>query len=245
MGQRRNSPLPHFVFRGHRTGDVVSKDGTGRRSGPYKRKLAAALRSLSVEVVSAEAPGEVFQEAAEAIERFIKGLIEQPRRVRRVGRFESKRDPSGKEFDYGMMDLSPLSGSANPLAPPMRIVNEEENRAVGVVTFPATYGLGSGVVHSGFLAATMDEVLGAVLVRMGRPPMTGILDVRFRSPCPVEREVRIEGWVRRVSRQFVFTEASVHVGGRAVADGDAVFFIVGEETYERLSEERNEKISVS
>lgn len=244
MGQRRNSPLPRFVFRGHRTGDVVSKDGTGRRSGPCKRKLAAALRSLSVQIVSAEAPGEVFQEAAEAIERFIKGLIEQPRRIRRVGRFESKRAPSGREFDYGMMDLSPLSGSANPLAPPMKIVNEEENRAVGIVTFPVTYGLGSGVVHSGFLAATMDEVFGALSARMDRPPMTGILDVRFRSPCPVEKEVRIEGWVKRAGKQIVFTEASVQVGGRIVADGDAVFFVVEEETYERLSEERNEKIRV-
>jgi acyl-coenzyme A thioesterase PaaI-like protein len=195
-------------------------------------------------VVNAEAPGELFQQAAEAIESIVKGLIEQPRRVRRVGRVESRRDPSGREFDYGMMDLSPLSGSANPLAPPMKIVNEEGNRTVGVVTFPATHGLESGTVHRGFLAATMDEVLGAVLARMGRPPMTGILDVRFRSPCPIEREVRIEGRVRRVSRQFVFTEASVHVEGRAVADGDAVFFIVGEETYERLSEERNEKIRV-
>jgi acyl-coenzyme A thioesterase PaaI-like protein len=48
--------------------------------------------------------------------------------------------------------------------------------------------------------------------------------------------------VRRIGKQIVFTEASVHAEGRAVADGNAVFFIVGEETYERLSEERNEKI---
>lgn len=242
MGQRRDSPLPRFIFRGRRTEEIVSKDETGRRSGPYKRRLAAALRSLNVEVVNAEAPGEVFQEAAEAIEGFTKGLTEQPRRTRRVGHRESNRDPSGIEFDYGMMDLSPLSGSANPLAPPMKIKNEENNRVVGVVTFPASYGLGSGAVHNGYLAAAMDEILGAVLAWMGRPPMTGILDVQFRSPCPAEKEVRIEGWVKRAGKQIVFTEASVRVDGRIVADGDAVFFIVGEDTYERLSEERNEKI---
>jgi acyl-coenzyme A thioesterase PaaI-like protein len=223
---------------------MVSKYEDGRRSGPYKRKLAAALRSLSVEVVKADAPGEVFQEAAEAIESFAKRLTEQPRRKRRVGHRESQRDPSGREFDYGMMDLSPLSGGANPLAPPMKVKREEGDRAVGVVTFPATYGWGSGTVNKGFLAATMDEVFGAVLAWMGRPPMTGILEVRFRSPCPVGEEVRIEGWVRRVSGQIVFTEAIVHAKGRAVADGEGVFFIVGEETYERLSEERNDKIPV-
>jgi acyl-coenzyme A thioesterase PaaI-like protein len=235
---------PVLFFGSNRTGDIVGKCESGRRSGPHKRRLAAALRSLNIEVVNAEAPEEVFLEAAEAIEGFTKGLKEQPRRIRRVGHRAGKRDPSGSEFDYGMMDLSPLSGSANPLAPPMKIGNEEKDRAVGVVTFPAIYGLGPGSVHNGFLAATMDEVFGAVLARMGRPPMTGILDVRFRSPCPVEKEVRIEGWVRRESGQIVFTEASVTVEGRAVADGDAVFFIVGEEAYERLSQERNERIRI-
>jgi acyl-coenzyme A thioesterase PaaI-like protein len=197
-----------------------------------------------VELVNAEAPGEVFEEAAETIEGFTNRLKAQPRRKRRVGQRASKRAPRGSEFDYGMMDLSPVSGSANPLAPPVKIENEEVKRAVGIVTFPATYGLGSGSVRNGFLAATMDEVLGAILTRMGRPPMTGILDLRFHSPCPVEKEVRIEGWAKRVSGQIVFTEASVTVEGRAVADGDAVFFVVGEETYERLSEERNERIRV-
>jgi acyl-coenzyme A thioesterase PaaI-like protein len=126
----------------------------------------------------------------------------------------------------------------------MKINSEEENRAFGVVTFPATYGPGSGVVRNGYLAGTVDEVLGSVLARMGRPPMTGILEVRFLRPCPVEEEVRIEGWVRRLGKQIVFMEGSVHAEGQAVADGKAVFFVVGEETYERLSEERNEKIRV-
>lgn len=216
----------------------------GGRSGPEKRRLAAALRSLSVEVVDSDGSGGIYREAAEAIEAFTERLRQEPRRIRYVGLRESDARGGVREFDFGIMDLSPVSGVANPLAPPLKVEHRDGNRAVGVVTFPATFGIGSGCVHNGYVAAAADEVLSAMLVRMGRPIMTGILNVRFLRPCPVYEELRIEGRVRRVSGEFVFTEARARTKTRAVADADAVFFVLGEEQYRHFAEQRNNKLGI-
>lgn len=214
------------------------------KSGPHKRRLAAALRSLSVEVVNCDASGRVYREASEAIEGFTERLRDQPRRMRRVGFRESEASRGNGVFDFGMMDLSPMSGLANPLAPPLKVEHRDKNRAIGIVTFPASFGTRSGCVHNGYLAAAMDEILGAILARMGQPVMTGILDMRFLRPCPVDKELQIEGWVRRVSGEIVFTEASARTEAWAVADADAVFFVVGEEQYKLFAEERNGNLGI-
>ena len=212
------------------------------KSGPQRRRLAAALRLLSVEGVNSDGPKEVYAEAAEMLEEVVKGLRKEPRRMRRVG-FRQGKDGFGKrEFDFGMVDLSPVSGLANPLAPPLRVQRNEEKRATGTVVYPGSVRTGTGWVHHGYVAASVDEVFGAVLAWMGQPIMTGILDVRFLRPCPVEEEVRIDGWVRRESGGVVFTEARVEVAEGLVAEAHAVFFIVGEDQYKRFEEQRNRKL---
>ena len=215
-----------------------------KKSGPQRRRLAAALRMLGVEAVNSDGPEEVYGEAAEMLEEVVKQLREQPRRMRRVGFRQGKDDFGRREFDFGMADLSPVSGLANPLAPPLRVHRKEEKRAMGTVVFPGSVRAGAGWAHHGYVAASVDEVFGAVLAWMGQPIMTGILDVRFLRPCPVEEEVRIEGWVRREIAGVVFTEARVEVAAGPVAEANAVFFIVGEDQYRRFAEERNRKLPI-
>lgn len=214
------------------------------KSGLERRRLAEALRSLSVESVCSDGSAELYQDAAETLEGLVKGLRRRARRVRCVGFREGRKSGVGRQFDFGMIDLSPVSGASNPIAPPLKVEHEEEKRAVGTVMFPASGGTGAGTVHHGHLAASVDEVFGAVLARMGQPVMTGILEVRFLIPCRLGEEVRVEGWVRRVSGEVVFMEGRVHAGGCLVAEADAVFFIVGEAPYKRFAEERNKKLHV-
>ena len=215
-----------------------------KESGPQRRRLAAALRMLGVEAVNSDGSEEVYGQAAETLEEVVKRLRGQPRRMRRVGFLQGKEGFGRREFDFGMVDLSPVSGLANPLAPPLRVRRKEEKRAMGTVVFPGSVRTGAGCAHHGYVAASVDEVFGAVLAWMGQPIMTGILDVRFLRPCPVEEEVRIDGWVRREIAGVVFTEARVEAAAGPVAEANAVFFIVGEDQYKRFAEERNRKLLV-
>jgi acyl-coenzyme A thioesterase PaaI-like protein len=199
---------------------------------------------VNVEAVNSDGPEEVYAEAAETLEEVVKGLRKQPRRMRSVGFRQGKEEFGRREFDFGMVDLSPVSGLANPLAPPLRVQRKEEKRAMGTVVFPGSVRTGAGWAHPGYVAASLDEVFGAVLAWMGQPIMTGILDVRFLRPCPLEEEVRIDGWVRREIAGAIFTEARVEVAAGPVAEANAVFFVVGEDQYRRFAEERNRKLPI-
>ncbi len=212
-----------------------------KASKSTRRTLAAVLRALNLEAVNPAAPADFLRNGAADLEALTKRMKEHPLRRRRVGFRKTESDLEGREFDYGMQDLSPLSGTSNPLAPPVRVDNRAERHAVGVVTFPATFASPSGSLHNGHLAAAIDEVFGATLARLGKPAMTGILDVRFDRACPIEKEVRIEGGVRRISGSTIFTEATVFAEGRSLAKADAVFFVVGEITLRELTVERNRR----
>jgi len=112
--------------------------GGVKKSGQERRRLVAALRMLSVEAVDSDGPEEVYGEGAETLEEVVKRLREQPRRMRRVGFRQGKEGFGRREFDFGMVDLSPVSGLANPLAPPLRVQRRGEKRAMGTVVFPGS-----------------------------------------------------------------------------------------------------------
>ncbi len=211
-----------------------------RKSGPERRRLAVAVRSLCVHFTEADPTEDVLGKAAEVVAGCAGRLAERPRRLRHVGYYKRVGKGGARGFDFGMSDLSPVSGAANPLAPPLRIKHAEKGRAVGTAAFPSFYGTGLGTVRNGYLAAAADEVFGAVLARLGQPIMTGILEMRFLLPCPADRKVQIDGQVKRNSGQVIFTEAVLRAGERPVAEAEAVFFVVGEEQYKRFAAERNQ-----
>ena len=108
------------------------------KSGKHRQRLAKALRALSAEVVAGDVPDDFFLEAGKDLEAFRQTLKTRPRRYRRVGFIDSETGGQGKEFNYGIMDFSPLSGTANPLSPPLHIRREKNNRVIGMVNFPAS-----------------------------------------------------------------------------------------------------------
>ena len=92
-------------------------------------RLAAALRNLFAEVVTCDAPDEVFIEIAEAAEVFVHKLEQYPRRVRVFAdKLEDEIRIIDNRINYGdLVHFSPMSGPANPIAPPMNIFKEDDN----------------------------------------------------------------------------------------------------------------------
>jgi acyl-coenzyme A thioesterase PaaI-like protein len=199
----------------------------------HRRRLAQALRELCTELVACDAPDEMFLEAVEKVEAFVERLRAEPRRVRVVGKSleEEIRIEDGR-YHYGdLLDFSPLAGSANPLAPPMIVHKATEDTLVGRVTFSAAFEGGPGLAHGGCVAAAFDELLGLAQSMTGEAGMTSKLKVRYRSPCPLNRELRMEGKVRARQGRRIVTLGTMHAGDRLVADGEATFIVLEEEAY--------------
>ncbi len=136
------------------------------------------------------------------------------------------------------LDRSPLIGTLNPIAVPLRIVTETDAdgtvNAVGRVTFGSPYEGPPGCVHGGFIAAAFDEVLGVSQSTSGNPGMTVNLSINYRSPTPLRKEIVFRGRIESISGRKIFTVGTLHHGEILCAEATAIFVSMRPELFERL-----------
>jgi len=210
------------------------KNSQSKGSLAHRQKFAETLRTLHAEVVACDAPDEMFMEAAETAEALIKQLKDKPRRVRVISaKLEEEIRMEGKKINYGeLFDFSPLSGSANPVAPPLTILKEDDDTMVGQINFSAAYEGGPGLVHGGYIAAVFDELLGLTQSLTGKAGMTANLKVRYRNPCPLHTALRMKGRVHSIEGRKIITRGTMHAADQIVADAEATFIVLDRETFE-------------
>jgi acyl-coenzyme A thioesterase PaaI-like protein len=195
-------------------------------------RLANAIRETVALLMESDAPADELLAAAERAEHFNERLSRGPKGRPLWGYAEASTSGNPRAF----YDSSPLSGPANPLAPPLEMeVNGAE--IVGRVTFGVAYEGPPGHVHGGVVAAAFDELLGYVQSTTGHPGMTGTLMVRYRRPTPLNVELRLRGSVERVEGRKIITRGTLHHGEALCAEAEAVFVSVERERFERLAEQ--------
>jgi acyl-coenzyme A thioesterase PaaI-like protein len=199
-----------------------------------RRRFAQAVRDLCAETVACDARDEVFGEIADTVETLAEKLRAEPRRIRRVAEsLDEEIRMEGKRFHYGdLLDFSPLAGLSNPLAPPMRIYKEDA-RLTATLGFSSAFEGGPGLAHGGYVAAAFDELLGLTQSLTGEAGMTGRLKIRYRSPCPLNTELRMEGRVKKREGREIVARGTMHAGDQLVADGEATFVVLEEEVYRK------------
>ncbi len=218
---------------------IVRWEGEGGVTGIWaaRRRLAYALRRVIEQLTSVDAPERELDAAAERIEEWADTLAAHPERRRYEGFSESATahdvPEGGTHFDW-----SPLIGHANPLAPPITMQSDADGRVTGRVRFGTAYEGPPGSLHGGFVAAAFDEVLGYAQALTGNPGMTGTLTVRYRSPTPLEQELRFEAWVERIEGRKIFAKSTLHAGERLCAEAEGIFISVDRERFRELIAER-------
>ena len=140
--------------------------------------------------------------------------------------------------DHGdYVNHSPIVGRANPVAPPVEMWLEGD-RVVGRAVLGDAYEGPPDHVHGGFVAAMLDEILGYVQSLGGNPGMTGRLNVAYRAPTPLHRELRLEGRVERVDGRKTHTHATIHDGDRLCAEAEGLFVAIGREAFEAMAADK-------
>ena len=84
-----------------------------------------------------------------------------------------------------------------------------------------------GVCHGGIVATMVDEVSCAAAVFIhGQPVVTGELSIRYRRPCPVEKEIQLKAWVVEEHARYVVIDAEIRCQEELVARSSGKFFFV-------------------
>jgi acyl-coenzyme A thioesterase PaaI-like protein len=178
-------------------------------------ELADAARALLSRLARTRASDEQLSEVTSALLRAGRALDEAPEQCGYLRSIEGALTGLG-----ALSELGPFTGRLHALAPLGRLTLGTK-RAEALVTYDSAHEGAPGFVHGGFIAAYFDEMLG--VVQRDTLRMTVSLEMRYRAPTPLHREVRYTSWLERVDGRKAFVAGALHEGDRLCAEASAVF----------------------
>jgi uncharacterized protein (TIGR00369 family) len=162
--------------------------------------LAARTRELAEAVVLSEAAiGELDAAAAEIANLAARlGVRRRPGPLRSAAGAGDGRQPH-----------SPVTGEANPVAPPIKIATTPGGTARTEFTLGPLYQGPPGAVHGGVCAAILDSLLGSAAAAGNRPGMTARLALSYLRPTPLGVPLVAEAWIRGVERRTTIVDGRI------------------------------------
>jgi len=197
-------------------------------------RVGDATRRVIERLVATKATNEELESIAVEIESVATALERYP-----MGRtYEGFSEAANSGSPGGFFDHSPISGVANPIAPPLQFEIPDvdasgEQRIIGRANFGSAYEGPPGCVHGGYLAAAFDELLGRAQSLGGNPGMTANLNINYRKPTPLKRDLEFEAVLRKIDGRKVYTRGTCKYGGIVTAEADALFVSIN---FEKLAE---------
>jgi hypothetical protein len=184
-----------------------------------RRRAASTLRRLHV----ALATRDVSAEALDALTAQLEALTGELERGKEVpGVLAHVQGGGMARFSAMARELNPLSGLANPVAPPLEMWRDQ-TRAWGSVCFGWPYEGPPGTVHGGFIAATFDQFLGFAQGLGDGSGVTGKLEVRFVRPTPLHATLRLEAQLRERIGRLTYMQGRLSHDGVVTAKAKAMF----------------------
>lgn len=118
---------------------------------------------------------------------------------------------------------NPVAGPANPLSPPALIKVAEDGSVYADVVMRPIHEGPPGGVHGGFVAALLDQVLGAANIVSGVGAMTASLTIQYRRPTPIDVPLRVQARTESIDERRVNTTGEIVHDGVVTAEAKGLF----------------------
>jgi acyl-coenzyme A thioesterase PaaI-like protein len=189
----------------------VASDGTDATAVA----LADAVRRLLAATILTAADEAAQRDATAAIEAAA-AQLEQQQRAALPG-----LDPEA--MSKGHRPYSPVIGLANPIAPPMTVDIVGDGEVEAHVTLGPLHEGPPGVVHGGWVATLLDQLLGHAIAAAGVVGFTSELTVRYRRPTPHSVPLTLLGHFRGVEGRVIEAAGEIYANGEVTAEATARF----------------------
>ncbi|MDF2824625.1 MAG: thioesterase superfamily protein [Mycobacterium sp.] len=190
------------------THDATSDDEYERQRA-YFGPFTDAVRDLLDATIRTEVGDDIIREAQATIEAVTARL-----RTQQIdGAYGVRFSAEGRSRSWG----NPVVGLRNPIAPPLIITRDAQDRCTADFELGAAYEGPPGHVHGGMSALVLDHILGeAASGGLTKPNFTGTISCRYVRATPLGR-LRAEAYVERVDGVKTYARGFI-----ADADGPCV-----------------------
>ncbi len=181
-------------------------------------RLAESVRSVIDRVVRTDAPTHELLAAATLADQLAAALEPHTRAAgpSQLPSVRHAREP------HQFLPRSMVSGTLNPLAPPVRM-EVHPDHVVGRATFTNAYEGPPGYVHGAMVAGVLDQVLAFANLASGHPGFTATLTIRYHLPTPLFREIRFEARHARTDGKRIHATGQVFDGDTLTAEAEGLF----------------------
>ncbi|GAA3743276.1 PaaI family thioesterase [Salinactinospora qingdaonensis] len=183
---------------------------------PELLALAEQVRHL----VEAVAHTDVEREELVAARGMVEALTERLNARRRDTTTVLKEESPQARAEYSTV-INAVSGDTNPAAPPLSLERTDDGLR-GEVTLSGAYQGPPGAAHGGWVAALLDQALGAAAGAAGMPGLTANLNVDFHEITPLNEPLSVEARVTGTERRKVFVSGEIRHNGQVTATGTAI-----------------------
>lgn len=118
-------------------------------------------------------------------------------------------------------------GLRNAVAIPLRFTYAEDGSRLWADFTPgALYEGPPGHMHGGVIGLLLDQALGEIAVRSGRPGLTANLSISYKAPTKLNTPLRIEAWYDRTEGVKTWTRGHiVTADGTVCAEAEGLFIL--------------------
>jgi len=217
-----DSPSP---FSHDRIGDHTSERGSHQidpELGEEWQRLIVELRRVMAASVELDAPSDTLRELADRMHELANHMGEKAA-GRGVPLYGSGWRSRAVPADLATrMPFSPVIGTFNPLASPLRVTLEDE-RVIGRGSFNSLYQGAPGLVHGSMISASYDELLAMTGIVKNVAGPTARLTVHFRKPTPLDTELRFEAWIERSTERYTLARGRCLIGDELISNAEGLF----------------------
>jgi acyl-coenzyme A thioesterase PaaI-like protein len=158
---------------------------------------------------------------------------------------EKSRDtmpwPDPESMRRGYRPYSPVIGAANPIAPPMTVRTLDDGSVVGEAIMRPIHEGPPAVVHGGWVATLLDQLLGHANAAAGVGGFTAELTIRYRRPTPYNVPLTIRARTDSVDGRRVHASGEIVADGVVTAEASGLFLMPTGQRLEEVAREYEQR----
>lgn len=182
-----------------------------------RRKVAAAMRELIEAATIADIP----ENDADAIAEELLNLSANLRKYTQLKGILAYAEARGN-LPVANHEILCVGGESHPMSPGLKHWLDGDV-ARGRVTFNWAYEGPPKHAHGGWVAAIFDHFMGMSHMRLGKPGMTGGLEVRYVKPTPLGKVIDLSATVEPAGGRKTRVLAEMTCEGEVTATAEATF----------------------